>query len=700
MHWRRLPWTTRWPNSTAPSVAPTTPTAKSLEHGAQNINRIHPLVANRGPFYVYVHYRGSLDDLALVGFDSVSSDREGVALGVMRFENLDRIAAHPVVLRLEIGESPHARLDQSIPDIGADQVRTKTPQDTFTGRTGVGVIVAILDTGIDYRHVDFLKTGEIHKSRILRIWDMGLTPTATESGPDAALLSGGATYGVEYKDTQIDADLASLAADSDPSVRHLDCAGHGTHVASIATGSGRARVTPRTGVAPEASIIGVRYLSLPEPTIDQAGIALTPNKLFKDAVRYVLNVASQTDGGKPVVVNMSFGSDLGSHDGTSEREVWLAGEFLPAQTGRACVIAAGNENSFGYHVEVDFPAAGGERRVPFQVADLRGEVKSDWDTCTWRDTTVALQMEFWYVRGTAKIEVAVKLPDRAADGSQTTKTSSFASVPGGVAGLYFGRKGYKLLHQQAPDVTVGTSPLQRNVIELTLTAEGTAHAEASTVYELIIRSDGAAHLEGWTASRRGQFIVFGHAAPIGTTPTLPSGVSNPRRHQITSPASAHNTIAVASYTAEPTPADPLNDRPPKHQIGNSSSRGGLVEYTGAAGLPLKPDLAAPGVEIDAAESMGRGWLVHRSRLIRSAGYTRMEGTSMAAPHVAGTIALMLQARPNLTVAKIREILTDPANLRPRPTSAVPDEDLRLRLTYGAGLLDVKKIMDHVETLPP
>jgi subtilisin family serine protease len=677
-----------------------------LEHGARNVGRVLPLVAHPGPFYVYVHYKGSLDAIANAGFDSVAPDREGVALGVMRLESLERIASHPAVLRLEIGTPPSAELDQSIPDVRASDVWTKVmPGNTFTGRTGAGVIVGIIDTGIDYRHVDFLKTGEIHKSRILRIWDMGLTPKGTEQGPADALLSGGATYGVEYKQDQIDADLASLSADSDPTVRHLDCAGHGTHVTSIATGAGRAREAPsRTGVAPEASIIAVRYLDLPEPTVDQGGVAVTPIKLFKDAVRYVLNVASQTDGGTPVVLNMSFGESLGPHDGTSERELWLAGEFAPSQTRRACVHAAGNSNTFTYHVEVDFPAGGGEIHVPFQVADLRGEMKSDWDTCEWRDNTIELGVEFWYVRGTANVSAAVTLPDRSADGSHTTKTSGFVAIGGGVAGIYFGRKEYKLVHHTVPDVTVGTTTLHRNVIELTLKAEGNTHAAASNVYELIVRSEAAAHLEGWTGSSNGQHIVFGHFVPstidLGTHPPLPSGVTDPRRHQISSPAGASNTIAVAAYSAEPDPTDLLfSDRPPKHGIAGFSSRGGLVDYASAGSLPFKPDLAAPGIEVDAARSMGRGWLVYRSRLIRSAGYTQMGGTSMAAPHVTGTVALMLQAKPNLTVSQISSILTNPANLRPRPSNPDPAKDLELRLTYGAGLLDVKKIMDVVEALP-
>lgn len=677
-----------------------------LAHGAEHVDRVLPLVAHPGPFYVYVHYKGSLDDIAAAGFESVAPDHAGVALGVMRLERLEQIASHPGVVWLEIGTRHDPELDHSIPDVRASEVWTKVmPGNTFTGRTGAGVIVGIIDTGIDYRHVDFLKTSEIHKTRIIRIWDMALKKTGTEHGPAASLLSGGATYGVEYTESDINTDLASLDADSDPIVRHLDCAGHGTHVTSIAAGSGRARDSPRTGVAPEAWIITVRYLRLPADPVDEAGVLVTEAKQFKDAVTYVLKTASQYEGGKPVVLNMSFGSRLGPHDGTSDREVWLSTQFAATQTGRACVQAAGNENSGGYHVEVDFPPTGGERRVPFRVVDLRGEMTADWESCDWLPNTIELDLEFWYVRGAATVEVAVKLPDLSSSGAPTTKTSPFVAVGASNSGDFFGKKRYKLDHQQAPDVTLGAQTLRRNTITLTLTAEKDRHAEVSKVYELIIKSTAGLHVEAWTGGGRGQHVAFGHydAATLTHLP-LPSGVTapTPPRHQITSPASAHTTLAIANYSAEPDPgpdADPLHDRPSLHGIDDHSSRGGLVEYAAGSGLPLKPDLAAPGVDVDAAESMGRGWLHFRSRLLRSAGYTEMSGTSMAAPHVTGTVALMLQARPTLSMAQITSILTTPSNLRPRPTDPDPAQDAALRLTYGAGLLDVKKIMAAVAALP-
>ena len=100
------------------------------------------------------------------------------------------------------------------------------------------------------------------------------------------------------------------------------------------------------------------------------------------------------------------------------------------------------------------------------------------------------------------------------------------------------------------------------------------------------------------------------------------------------------------------------------QVAASSSRG-LVNWTidGTPTTIMKPDITAPGVFI--TSTLG-------------SGYGLYSGSSMAAPHVAGTIALLRQARPDLTLAQVRELLRATAVDRGTPG---PDLD------YGAGALD-------------
>ena len=99
----------------------------------------------------------------------------------------------------------------------------------------------------------------------------------------------------------------------------------------------------------------------------------------------------------------------------------------------------------------------------------------------------------------------------------------------------------------------------------------------------------------------------------------------------------------------------------------ANSSNGVVSWTDAAGVTTqlsKPDLTAPGALI--SSTLGTG-------------YGLYSGSSMASPHVAAAIALIRQARPDLTVDGVREILRSSADDR-----GIPGFDLE----YGAGALNV------------
>ncbi len=149
-----------------------------------------------------------------------------------------------------------------------------------------------------------------------------------------------------------------------------------------------------------------------------------------------------------------------------------------------------------------------------------------------------------------------------------------------------------------------------------------------------------------------------------------AGVGNdgPTNFTITSPADAFNVIAVGAVDDNNTP-DVADD-----VLLNLSSRGPTED-----GRP-KPDVVAPGVRIISCRATGTdirqpGWDSYISPF-----YVECTGTSMAAPHVAGTVALMLHANPNLTPAQVKAILRQTANL----TSNLAEYDVNDR---GHGIID-------------
>ena len=192
--------------------------------------------------------------------------------------------------------------------------------------TGKDVIVAIIDSGIDYTHPDFRNADGT--SRILYIWDQ----TAAGTPPQ------GFRAGAEYTNAQINEALAS----SDPFsvIPQVDTNGHGTAVSGIAVGNGRGSNGENLGAAPEADIISVKL-----GTRGFESFART-TELMR-AIKYVIFKAEELK--KPVAINISFGTNDGSHRGDSLFETYI--NEISENWKTIMVIPTGNEGSAGHHYE-------------------------------------------------------------------------------------------------------------------------------------------------------------------------------------------------------------------------------------------------------------------------------------------------------------------------------------------------------------
>ena len=172
---------------------------------------------------------------------------------------------------------------------------------------GKGCLVAILDSGIDYFHPDF--RNEDGTSRILRIWDQTLNPTETRMPPR------GYRIGVEFTREQINEALQSGGrAEGMGLVPVSDESGHGTAVAGIAAGNGRASGGRYRGVAPESTLVIVKL-----GRARDKGFPRTTELM--QAADYVVKLAAEWN--MPLAVNISIGNTYGSHDGTALLESYL-----------------------------------------------------------------------------------------------------------------------------------------------------------------------------------------------------------------------------------------------------------------------------------------------------------------------------------------------------------------------------------------
>lgn len=272
-----------------------------------------------------VKYHGSLDGLEALGV-SVEYLINSYAILTVPEQLVESVSN---IEEIEYVEKPKRYYYQDISPAADSCMTQVTLRDPFL--SGAGVLVAVLDSGIDYTRPEFQDSAG--NTRILYLWDQTMRPEVgnTERQPPA-----GFVQGVEFSAQQIDLALGAAGAQERymllPSV---DVSGHGTAVAGIAagcypaynqrsaggTGSGTGTLgagqvpgSQYRGAAPAASLLIVK-LGLP----GEEGFPRTTE--IMRGVTYALQKAAELE--MPLVINLSFGNTYGSHDGGSLLERFL-----------------------------------------------------------------------------------------------------------------------------------------------------------------------------------------------------------------------------------------------------------------------------------------------------------------------------------------------------------------------------------------
>ncbi|MBM4374559.1 MAG: S8 family serine peptidase [Deltaproteobacteria bacterium] len=520
------------------------------------------------------------------------------------------------------------------------------------GVDGTGVVVGILDTGVDVSHADFRDANG--KSRIA--WLLRREPPLGRHPELEARF--GCTDPAQspcaiYSSVELD---ELIAAGSPPG----DTSGHGTHVAAIAAGNGGLSVTkkPRyVGVAPGATLV----------------VAAPSSEGFSDpdilnAARFIFDRADAL--GLPAVINASLGSEFGPHDGTSELERGLAAMIGEDAPGRAVVVAAGNDGQlyesargdgpYGIHTEVRV-SRHGVTRVPIVSPGASGTIVGAgfvWLTFDPEDEVdVALEGPLG-----ASIGFVGPGDDRGHRGDEV------------VAGVINGQIGDGYLPEGTNGAIVswsGTWP-------------------ASEEIAVVLRGDGHAKLwltaTGGAGYGNGLGLMFPRARRSGT---------------IAVPASHPELIAVGctvnrrSWPMLEGAVLVLAELEPD-DVCSFSAAG-----PNALGV-MKPDLVAPGMNLVSAMSRSVDPRTSDAPIFASSvcpaetqycyvvdeTHAVSSGTSMSAPQVAGAMALLLQRDPSLTQRKLLQLLQ--ASVA-QPTGALP-----FQVAAGPGRLDLARTLDLLE----
>ena len=205
--------------------------------------------------------------------------------------------------------------------------------------TGRGVLIGIVDSGVDYRHPAFLTADG--KSRILRLWDQSIPGNPPE----------GYATGTEYTNEEINEALSLSVQEGRRLVPSEDGSGHGTAVLGVAAGSDFSRGAVNRGVAYESDLLVVkmgipRQDSFPRTTELMQGV----DYLVRQAIRL----------GRPIALNLSFGNNYGSHRGDSLLETYL--DNVSGMGKNVICVGMGNNGNDALHT--------GEKLSPGEIQEI------------------------------------------------------------------------------------------------------------------------------------------------------------------------------------------------------------------------------------------------------------------------------------------------------------------------------------------
>ncbi len=519
-------------------------------------------------------------------------------------------------------------LDTSMPATGADLVH-----GAAYGYKGAGVLIAIYDTGIDYTHEDFRNPDGT--TRIKAIWDQ-----TVDSG--AGVPPTGYTYGREWSEADLNAELG---ASPPGTVTQQDINGHGTHVAGIAAGNGRATGNSiaagrHVGMAPEADILVIK-----------GGDDSFLSTKVQDGVAWAISKAAGSS--QPIVINLSLGGHSGAHDGTSNYEQYLDAAL---GTGRVIVAAAGNEGGDHIHSQTSLAAAMTDVDSFAITVTYDGAVQAG----TGNDYA---KLQSWH-DGTASVAITVRAPDGTTYGPVSQGGSlSLDQATGNVeiqsTALPVTANGDHQAIIYINDATAGQEPVAGDWWIIYELSSGTTTTVDTWIYET---SSLDAEVSGGDAS-----------------------------YSVGMPATAEDIITVGAWVTKwswtaidnQTWGYPGTNRTGDYALFSSHgpTRDGRT----------KPEITAPGKGIMSAMSSTLASTLHVSSQDPDGQHSISQGTSQAAPHVTGAVALMLQADETGTASLIRSLLISSADTDGF-TGTVPNQ------TWGYGKLDAKGAVDLIATL--
>ena len=534
-------------------------------------------------------------------------------------EGLTTLSNDTRIVRLTASKRLRPFLKKARQVTGVDRVHAG--DNLYTPFTGKGIVIGIIDQSFEFKHMGFLD--ENGKSRVKMIWD---------------------------RSKDIEKDIQSKAApvynvDALPKTHETydPGSGHGTHVTNIAAGSKHAD-NPFYGVAPKADIVVI-------PS------SFENTEIIED-IRSVKAYASREH--KPWVVNLSLGSVIGPHDGSTDYDQAI--DRMAQDKGGIVVGAMGNEGDQYFHAFSSFQP--GETKQVF----IHYEKDQDGNA-TEVDLT---HIDFWGI-SEVNAEQFTVTPILAVKSSNTEqlKVKKYGAdfwkkyLDDGKVWSEISPKNNRENHfvgvkMNKPLEDLG-SRYKKIIFGVEITAKSTNTADAT--------------LHGWIYSEEPNYARFVKAKTDSKFESI-----KPDNLYIVGEggASIPSAIAVGSFT---TTVTDQHEKEGAHSTFSSNGPWLNPNYP-------KPAVLAPGASIMSAlnkyaPGFDKNNAAYSNRFNNKVyHYGYMEGTSMATPFVAGSIALWLEANPQLSYTDVLDILKETS------TKHADMEGEAWTPTYGYGLINV------------
>lgn len=480
--------------------------------------------------------------------------------------------------------------------------------------TGEGVIVGVIDQGFEYKHIAFQDASK--KTRVLAVWNRN-TQKLSKTIPSA---------GDGFNNSK----------------------GHGAHVANIAAGSKIA----------DSKYYGIAY---------NADLILASSTFGEDDVINSIDAIKDfaEKEGKPFVINMSFGGQIGPHDGSSAYDQAMGGM---SKSGGLLVAAMGNEGEDNIHASYTFKKEGETKYVIFELPT---------------NTDVNLYaIDLWGTNGDGKQHLKVRpFVFNKITKAKDFKTASFWTNCGSISANinpYNKKENYNYM--------ISVNSMQSG-------------SSNKVVMGLEITGNEGDGFNVWSNPGYGS---------ISTTIAGSSYLKGDNLYCVSEgAATAPNVIAVASYNGNNGSFYSYNEKA-SYTYNSLKNKGALSPFSSRGpwlgGDGMKPTIAAPGSVISSAfNKYSTAFSKEDIEItdILSSGaskyyYGVMSGTSMATPAVTGILALWLEANPELTYDEVLAIFKKTA-IKDNYTGK---EDWNEEFGHGkidayAGLLEVLKMAENV-----